>query len=293
MKEPSLQSNKELFIVHFDDQQLFRDGVRITVEKERPFFKIHPLNEYYSGLNYISECLEKNVEIDVVISDFNHPGPNGYEFALEAKRIAKTYGKELPVILLSMSNLENPKIVKGLEEEVFNKHLTKEANSDEIIKTIESLCNIDTQEIPVIDEEKGHVVQKKSNLIWLRWIGILPASVACYFLAYALVKLIDLLRGKYDEGSDSFVHLFIPAIASGMAAYYFVFVGTHLAPFYKKIVAQILMIIVVLISGMGAFLLIAYQFKWDLLLETLGQIAGAVVAFNQSKELENEDAVIG
>lgn len=275
---------KEIFVVHFDDHSLFTTALKNDIEKDRKDFKIHSINEYYSALKFISDCFENNIQIDAVITDLNHPGPSGYDFAGEVKHIAHMNNKRIPVILLTMAIGDNPRVLKGLEESVFDKHLTKEADSPVIIETIESLL------IPSMDER--NVELEKPSYYWLRWIGVLPASVACYFLGYAIMKLSDLFWNRNDEGAYSLFHWFIPCIASGVAAFYFVSVGTLVAPFHKKIVSQILMILVVLVSGMGVFLLIAYQFKWDLLLETLGQIAGAVIAFNQSNQIDKEQMEI-
>lgn len=283
--EGTIQSTKnDLVIVHFDDHQLYRDGLRQAIEKERRNFKVYSINAYDSALSYISDCLDGKISIDVVITDFNHPGPNGYEFATEVKHIANLHGYKLPVLLLTMSTIENPRIVKGLEDGTFDYHLTKEANAKDIIETVESLC--DVGEIISTHEQASSVKLKKINNNWIRWIGVLPAAVACYFIAYALIKLSDLISGRDEEGSYSLAHLFVPLIASGAAGFYFVFTGTSIAPYYKRIVGLILLILVVLLSGMGVFLLIINGFKWDLFLETTGQIVGAAIAFNQIKEQE-------
>ena len=140
-------NSREIRIVHFDDHSLFRTGLKNAIEKTRNDFKIYGIDEYYSALKYISDCFYKNIQIDLVITDFNHPGPNGYVFANEVKHIARMHDKDLPVILLTMSTIENPIIVQGLEENIFNTHLTKVSDSPEIIEAIDSAVGLPIEDI--------------------------------------------------------------------------------------------------------------------------------------------------
>ncbi|RYE57173.1 MAG: hypothetical protein EOP48_06400 [Sphingobacteriales bacterium] len=117
------------------------------------------------------------------------------------------------------------------------------------------------------------------KLYWLRWVGILPCAVVCYLIAFFSVKLYDFIFLRAEAGDINLLHLIVPGLASGIAGYFFVYIGTAIAPNYRKIVALILMIIAVLVSGMGAFILIIYRFDWQVLLETLGQVVGAAIAF--------------
>ena len=122
----------------------------------------------------------------------------------------------------------------------------------------------------------------------LRWIGILPIGVACYFLAHFLVKLVGSFSARSEEGDFNLLHLFLPGIAVGIAAYAFVYIGTAISPSHKKIVGMILLIFVILFSGMVLFVLIARGFEWDYFLEGLGQIIGGVIAFFQIDQEEKE-----
>ena len=93
---------RELFIVHLDDHQMFRDGVRFYLAKKFPniLIKDFPTNE--GALNFIADCYREGKNIDLIITDFNHPGPNGLIFGKEVRKLQKRFSIKTPIMLLTM-----------------------------------------------------------------------------------------------------------------------------------------------------------------------------------------------
>ena len=82
-----LLSTWNIKIVHFDDHKLLTDGVGNWVRRKMPNISIISLNEYYAALDCVKNLFENREKIDLLITDFNHPGPNGYEFAKAIRTI--------------------------------------------------------------------------------------------------------------------------------------------------------------------------------------------------------------
>ncbi|MBA2745121.1 MAG: response regulator transcription factor [Flavisolibacter sp.] len=134
---------KELLnIIHLDDHQLFQDGLKLGLAKRLPGrYSIHPIQHPEPAIEYILQSLEDAAFIDLVITDFNHPGINGYEFSKKVKVIAKDYGVQIPVLSVSMVGSGNENISRGLHEGVYDLAITKNASFYELIGAIEILCH--------------------------------------------------------------------------------------------------------------------------------------------------------
>ncbi len=129
------------------------------------------------------------------------------------------------------------------------------------------------------------VVKDNPNLYWLRWIAILPASIATYLLGYAATMIFGYVV-RYFSDHDGFQwlnHIMFPLIASGVAGYYYIIVGTDLAPYHKKIVATVLttiMFIYLILCCIWVF----DQKDWRTGIEVIGTVVGIIKSFKDVKE---------
>ena len=123
---------------------------------------------------------------------------------------------------------------------------------------------------------------------WLRWIGVLPASIIAYLIAYNLLNLLALFN-KYFYGmsNDGWYALYIvPVIASGMAGYAFIFFGAFMAPYYKKYVGITLLILLALLTG-GAILIEIGHPRIMGVIELTTSMIGALISYFGIEDLND------
>jgi response regulator RpfG family c-di-GMP phosphodiesterase len=119
-------------VIHLDDQYLLSTVIRESAKKE--FYKLyflsfHDVNE---ALQYISNAIEQKEEINLIITDLNHTGLNGYGFAKQIRKIERTVGIRTPILLLTTVLDDHPLVKEGLEKKIFDYYLHKSANIEDI-----------------------------------------------------------------------------------------------------------------------------------------------------------------
>lgn len=130
-------------------------------------------------------------------------------------------------------------------------------------------------------------MQNKTNNI-LRWIVLLPLCVGAYIAIFFFTNLIFKFSGRDENGSYPITSLLAAGIASGIAGYVFVILGTAVAPDNKKIASLILMILMIGFSFIGVYILITQKVELDLILNTIGKPIGAVAAYIQVLKEQEE-----
>jgi hypothetical protein len=133
---PANQIIQKKIIVHHDDHQLFSDGFKKIIEKNFSEVQYKYFDTVWKALDYIIKCSENSIPISLVVSDFNHPGINGYRFARMVKDIL---GKHTPVMILSMTSIDNRFVKRGLEENVIDFYLEKSSQIDTIVAKLNSI----------------------------------------------------------------------------------------------------------------------------------------------------------
>jgi DNA-binding NarL/FixJ family response regulator len=133
---------KRLKVVHLDDHRLFQEGVQRCIDPERNKYIIQKFHHSEDALRYIENSLDAKIDIHIIITDFTHPGLNGYYFSKAVREIEKLYKKHTPIMLLTMMGTDGtPLIEEGLHQGFFNAFLPKSAESFEIITAMESLIH--------------------------------------------------------------------------------------------------------------------------------------------------------
>jgi DNA-binding NarL/FixJ family response regulator len=128
-------------IVYLDDHELFHKGLEQACLNKLAF-PVHHVQfmDAASCIQYVNNSLSLKEPIDLIITDFNHPGLNGYEFAVAIRRLCLEASVHIPILLISMAGLDKEGIAKGMEEHVFDKYLSKSSTVDEVIAGITELC---------------------------------------------------------------------------------------------------------------------------------------------------------
>lgn len=121
-----------LHIIYLDDHRIFRHGCIHELKKKLPNILSKEFTYNETALNYIEECLKNEVRIDLIITDYNHPGPNGLIFAQEVREMQNFYSIRVPIMLLTMC-CEDELLFKATREGVFDVYFLKSAHPEEFI----------------------------------------------------------------------------------------------------------------------------------------------------------------
>ena len=134
---------KLLKFVHLDDHQLFQAGVRKCLNPETNNVFIQGFQYSDEAFLYVKKCLDLNQSVDLIITDLNHPGQNGYEFAKSIRRYECSFFIRIPILLLSMCSPKYSDLAqKGLDERLFDWNLTKNASREEIWEVVGRLTGL-------------------------------------------------------------------------------------------------------------------------------------------------------
>jgi hypothetical protein len=92
---------------------------------------------------------------------------------------------------------------------------------------------------------------------WLRWIAVLPASIAAYVLLPVVMGLISEIQKFFASRFSMWIFDYVlPIVSNGYAGYVFIAAGYYVAPYHKKVTALILLCIFLLFNGALIFTLI-------------------------------------
>jgi len=130
----------------------------------------------------------------------------------------------------------------------------------------------------------------ETTKIILRWIAVIPASLAGSLLVYALIRLSDAFWGMIFSihGYQDFI---LDAIAHGAFGFTFVFAGAYVAPKFKSKVAIVLGVIAVLfIAFLALFSATTFDVFWKNLsfwkelFYNIATIAGSIYAIGAASD---------
>ncbi|MEN9571943.1 MAG: hypothetical protein RL172_3174 [Bacteroidota bacterium] len=127
--------NTQMHIIHLDDQQLFQQGLKLVLQKAFDNVLLYQFKTNAEALVFLNQCLATNIKIDLIITDFNHPGPNGLYFAKAVKELTKQHKIIIPIMLLTMS-WQHPQLVKATQQGIFDWYVPKSATEQDIVYLI-------------------------------------------------------------------------------------------------------------------------------------------------------------
>jgi DNA-binding NarL/FixJ family response regulator len=128
---------RKLHIIYLDDHRIFRRGMEVEIKKKLPnvFLKEFVQNE--QALIYIEESLKNKKPIDLVITDYNHPGPNGLIFAKAVREFQSYYSTKFPIVLITMC-IEDEFLIKAVREDIFDAYFPKFVEAELVINFIKN-----------------------------------------------------------------------------------------------------------------------------------------------------------
>ncbi len=143
--------NKRAIII--DDHKLFTSGLSGILD-EIGLKVIATFNNAKNAIIYL-----KNQEVDIIFSDINMPEMDGIQFCNKARSLQIT----APIIMLSM--YEDPNIIKEAFRNNAKGYLSKNTESDEMIKAIK-LCLSGKKYVnkKLLKKERKIVSEDKFNL---------------------------------------------------------------------------------------------------------------------------------
>ncbi len=134
----------KISIVIADDHTIFREGLKIIIEKLIPNAKVISFSNGKDVLDYI----EVNKSVDVVILDVDMQPKNGIETSTELTRIAPS----IPVVMMT---LHKDELMQSLCFSAGAKgYLTKDNAIDELLICIENVRKNQTYITHLIDKSK-------------------------------------------------------------------------------------------------------------------------------------------
>lgn len=136
-------ANKNIVIL--DDHKLFRDSLYALLTEYYSSININHFSRPEPALEYIENCKKENHPIDLIITDQNHPGQNGFEFSATCRKLENKYNRgHGPLLLLSMTvnDSDQPGIIMNKNispENPINLHLPKSMGKENLINCIRTL----------------------------------------------------------------------------------------------------------------------------------------------------------
>ena len=125
-------------IIHFDDSLILVNGIKKILLSHFPEADIKTFTQHQVFTAYVFNCLDKGEPIDLIITDFMHPGPNGYELAKAIRDYEQNFDRRTAILLLTIYE-QIPGILLGLKENVFDKYISLQ--EDEGI-LLEYICSV-------------------------------------------------------------------------------------------------------------------------------------------------------
>lgn len=120
----------ELKIVIVDDHQMFLDGIKSLLKKEKKINFVHESLGAEGALNYI----RKN-DVDMLITDISMPGMSGTELT----KIIKHEFPHIKVLVLTMFN--NPAIINDILQAEAEGYILKNTGKQELLAAINKIMD--------------------------------------------------------------------------------------------------------------------------------------------------------
>ncbi len=124
-------------IVHLDDHKVFRDGLANSCIW--PVFTNLELIEFSDGdeaYEFIKNEINAKRKIDLIITDINHPGLKGNEFAKAVKDYERLSDNTIHIPILIISMVEEKNFPELRADKIVEAYFTKATEVQEIVDCI-------------------------------------------------------------------------------------------------------------------------------------------------------------
>lgn len=132
-----LQSGIKRRIVLLDDHVLFRNG--LIKSCIRPFFENIHLEEFDDGdiaLEFIKNELQLYSNIDLIITDINHPGAKGNNFVEAVRSYEALYNSHCRIPILIISMVESSCFPDLLSNNIIDQYISKATEATFIVNCL-------------------------------------------------------------------------------------------------------------------------------------------------------------
>ena len=130
---------KRYKIIHLDDHKLVTDSIRHFISSSLKDVYYLSFNDTNQAFRYLVNSVERDETIDMFITDYAHPGLDGYQFARAIRQLEQLMDRNpMKILLLTMYSDTLPIIKRGLGEEVFNWYLSLNSNPGALIESVKS-----------------------------------------------------------------------------------------------------------------------------------------------------------
>ncbi len=137
MAEFSADKMKRKKIIHLDDHRIVCEAVRNLVKSQIPGCYYLCFTDTSAAFKYLINSIDSGNPPDLLVTDFNHNGMNGYEFSKSIRQVEKLLNrKPMKILLLMMLSNKVSAISRGLKERVFNGYLSLISNEEKLLNFI-------------------------------------------------------------------------------------------------------------------------------------------------------------
>lgn len=126
-------------IIHLDDHRLVCEGIRKLVKSQIQECYYLFFTDTNAAFRYLINSIESGDPPDLLVTDFNHMGMDGYKFSKSIRQLEILLNrKPMKILLLTMLSNKVPAISRGLKEKVFNGYLSLISNEEQILNFMRS-----------------------------------------------------------------------------------------------------------------------------------------------------------
>ena len=111
----------------------FREGVKQCLLEKMPNVLIEEFPDNEQAFYYVNECFNNKKKIDLIITDFNHPG-NGFVFAKTVRELQRSFPIKIPIMLITMYPEET--FTNAISDGIFDIYYPKSIAPEYIISFV-------------------------------------------------------------------------------------------------------------------------------------------------------------
>ncbi len=114
-------------IIHLDDHRLLVSGIKQLIESE---FNVEylPYQSPIVALKDIEERMANKLPIDLILTDYNHVGITGCQFAREIRKVEVAMSTRIPVFMLTMMPETHADIAKAIQDRTVDAYFQKDVD---------------------------------------------------------------------------------------------------------------------------------------------------------------------
>lgn len=130
-------------IVHLDDHSIILKGIDKTIMNYNPQYHVTGYTNSDEAFATIVKGIIDDQQPDLFITDFSHPGLNGYEMCKAIRSFERGLNrKPMPIMLLTMHLEDMSLIQEGLKEGLFTKYLSLGSPAEALMSIVSEMLAV-------------------------------------------------------------------------------------------------------------------------------------------------------